>query len=202
MHQPGCSKPVGLALQQVLLGLQLMLGKRHFWKILALMDDGFRSWSRQLLTKVDDIDIGVRCPVLVNLEPPKRYSSHQQWHSQAWAICNQTWMPETHLLVSFEVVWFMGHCYMERLQTRIWQQCLMDEEIRQTEQMGHLKPRDEVDPGVLFKDKQGCTKPFKAFVEGEWMYHTHGGVEETTPSGKVFCRGFHYFGCNATFVVL
>ena len=117
------------------------------------------------------------------------------------SVHDQIQMSKAHLWVSFEVVWFVGCRYVEQRQTRIQQEQLTDEEIRWAEETRCLEPRGEVDLEACFRDKQGDIKPFKLFKEGDFLYHTYGGVEERTPSGKVFHGGFRCFGCNTMFVV-
>jgi len=63
-------------------------------------------------------------------------------------------------------------------------------------------PKLPVYPNTCFRSgEDGCLKPFRLFVENEFLHHVHNGVEESTASAKVFVGGFHCFSCGETFAV-
>ena len=84
--------------------------------------------------------------------------------------------------------------YRKHRQMTLAERRVINEEIEAV-------PRQSVLPNECFRSEDGKIKPFRLFVPNEFLYHVHNGVEESTPSAKVFPCGFHCFGCNETFAI-
>jgi hypothetical protein len=93
--------------------------------------------------------------------------------------------------------------YQELRLTRREQRLLnRDERQLACRDLGEGAPKELVDADDIFRCEDGKRKAFRCFHPGEFLFHVHGGVEESTPSAKTFRGGFHCFGCNNTYGTL
>lgn len=89
--------------------------------------------------------------------------------------------------------------YKERRFTKKLQRQLNREEMRQALGGDGGVPKEPVGPNDMFLSESGERKPFRRFVDNEFLHHVHNGIEERTASAKVFRGGFVCFGCQTTY---
>ena len=165
-------------------------------------------WEKHLIQNRNDDDC---IHVICGLEPTSAYPSKYKFFSNQSAYLH---IVRQGLEMCFDFVHelrnrgginnvrlLFGNEYIENRYTYRKHRQLTSEERGLVNRDITMQPRQPVHVDECFRTEAGYMQPFRLFNVGDWLFHVHNGVEEQTPSAKVFPGGFHCFGCGETFAV-
>ena len=201
LRAPGASKAVAsdiAALAPWSPGRPCLVASRRFSDCFGGDDHGLVYWREHLIGAPVPETVATESYGIAGWKPSPSYPKPRRWYADSR-------VPSTSGDISHMVDRVVRgdsnvERYEEKRKTKTQRRLLTHaERANAMRNIEDFDPHEPVSPDEVFRDEDGTYKPFRLFRSGDCFHHMHNGIEERTPSARVFNGGFHCFGCARTF---